>query len=128
MKISSIKKIITEDHKPEVRETVQRLAQVMNPFLDQTVQAISGNLTLSDNLKSKTYSIALPAGTSTYTVAWKINEKPSAVLIAQLTKSDLSPVSAAFALSWKYENESIKLTFLGLDAGTKHKIKLIGIV
>ncbi len=100
----------------------------MNPFLDQVVQALSGNVTIKDNLKSKTYFIALPAGTSTYTVAWAINEKPTAVIIAQLTKSDLSAVSAVFAMSWKYENESIKLTFLGLDAGTKHQITIIGLV
>lgn len=128
MKISSIKKLVVEDFKVDVRETVQRLAQILNPFLEQVVQVLSGNLTLADNFKGKVFDIDLPAGTSTYTVAWAINEKPTAVYIGQLTKSDLSTVSAVFALSWKYENEKIKLTFLGLDAGTKHKIKIIGIV
>ena len=128
MKISSIKKLVVEDFKVDVRETVQRLAQILNPFLDQTVQAIAGNLTLADNFKGKVYDIDLPADTSTYTVAWEINEKPTAVYIGQLTKSDLSAVSAVFALSWKYDNKTINLTFLGLTAGTKHKVKLIGIV
>ena len=128
MKISSIKKIITEDYKPEVRETIQRLATVLNPLIEQVVQAMSGNLTTKDNFKSKIYSIELPAGTSTYTAAWPINEKPVDVRIAQLTKSDLSAPAAAFALSWKYENEKIILTFIGLNASFTHKITIIGLV
>lgn len=128
MKISGIKKVIVEDFKSDARETIQRLSQILNPFLDQVVQVLSGNLTLADNFKGKVYNIELPAGTSTYTVSWKINEKPSSVYIGQLTKSDLTPVGAVFALTWKYENESIKLTFLGLDAGTRHKISIVGVV
>ena len=128
MKISSIKKLVVEDYKSEMRETIQRLATVLNPFLDQTVQALSGNLTTKDNFKSKIYSIELPAGASTYTVAWVINEKPVDVRIAQLTKSDFSAPAAAFALSWKYENEKIMLTFIGLNASFAHKITVIGLV
>jgi hypothetical protein len=128
MKISSIKKLVVEDYKSEVRETIQRLATVLNPFLDQVVQAMSGNLTTRDNLKCKVYSIELPAGTSTYTVAWPLNEKPTSVHIGQLTKNDFSAPAAVFALSWRYDSAKIILTFIGLNASFAHKITIIGAV
>ena len=128
MKITSIKKIIQEDFKSEVRETIQRLAFILNPLIEQVVQVLSGNLTLADNFKGKVYDIELPTGISTYTVAWKVNEKPTAVYIGQLTKSDLSAVSAVFAMSWKYSDTKIVLTFIGLNASYAHQIKIIALV
>ncbi len=124
-KLNSVKKIILEDYAQEYRELVQRLALTLNSFLDQTTTAINGGLTLRDNFKSKTYQVDLPAGTSTKTVAWTLNEKPTSVVIGNLTKSDTSAPSAVFSLSWKYTSKGLVLTFLGLDGSTDYVATII---
>lgn len=124
-KINAIKKIVVEDYDLSSRSLVQRLAQTLNSFLEQVTTALNGNVTLRDNIKGKVLRVELPAGTSTRTVAWAVNEKPTAVTIGCLTKKDLSAPSAAFSLSWKYDTDGIHLTFIGLDAGTAHVATII---
>lgn len=124
-RLNSSKKITPEDYPSDSRPLVQRLAQTLNSFLDQVTVALNGGLTIRENLKSKVYKLSLPAGTSTQTVAYDLNEKPTSVVIAQLTKSDSTTPSAAFCLSWRYDNKGIHLTFLGLDAATAHSTTII---
>lgn len=127
-KISSIRKIIVEDFSADMRDLITKLASVLNPFLDQVSSALGQQLTHRDNLKSKTYELALAAGVSTMAVAWDLNEKPTAVTIGNLTKDDMTAPSAAFCLSSYYANGKIQLTFIGLDAGTAHKTTINAVV
>lgn len=124
-KIQAVKKIIVEDFAADSRELIQRLASVLNPFLDQVITALSQRITFADNLRSKTYDIKLAEGVSTMVVAWEFNEKPTAVTIANLTKSNGQPPSQVFALSSQHSDRKITLTFLGLDAGTAHSATVI---
>lgn len=124
-RLNSSKKIVPEDYDSESRPLVQRLAQTLNSFLDQATVALNGGLTIRENLKSKTYRISLPAGTSTQIVNWDLNEKPSSVTIGQLTKKDYTAPSAVFSLSWRYDSRGIHLTFLGLDGSTEHTATII---
>ena len=124
-RLNSSKKIVPEDYPSDSRPLVQRLAQTLNGFLDQATVAINGGLTIRENLKSKTYRLSLPAGTSTQTVAWDLNEKPTSVVIGSLTKKDSTAPSAVFSLSWRYDDKGIHLTFLGLDGSTEHTTTII---
>lgn len=119
-RINSVKKLVVEDYSSDDRQLVQKLAQVLNPFLEQVSLAINGQQTLRDNLKSKVYKISLPAGTSARTVAWNLNEKPTSVIIGALTKTDGTAPADVFCLSWRYDGEGIHLTFLGLDGSTDY--------
>lgn len=125
MKINAIKRIIVEDYDQEARPTMQRLAQTLNGFLEQVSQALSGQLTLRDNAKSRVYSIELAKGTSTQTVAWTLNEKPVAVTIGNLTVKGGAAPADVFALSWGLGSKGLELTFLGLDAATDHTVTII---
>lgn len=124
-KIDSVKKIIPEDFESQYREIIKRLAFVLNPFMDQTVSALSKKITIKDNLTSVTYDLTLAAGVSTVTVAWPYNDKPTAVFIGNLSKSTGAAPSSAFSLSSYQRDKKIDLTFIGLDASTAHKVTVI---
>jgi hypothetical protein len=63
--------------------------------------------------------------TTASVVAWDINEKPTSVVIGSLTKLDGTAPADVFCLSWRYENKTLRLTFLGLDTGTHHIATII---
>jgi hypothetical protein len=126
VKIGTIKKLIVEDYPATARDVVVRLATTLNPFLDQASTAFGNNITIRENLKSKVYALDLPAGTATISLSWDLNERPTSVVIAQLIKHDLSAPSAAFSLSWRYDNKQLALTFIGLDVATRYTAIIVG--
>jgi hypothetical protein len=125
LKIDTVKRLVVEDFPVESRAFVQKLAVVLNPFLDSVTTCLTSNIT-ADNLKGKVWSIDLPIGKSTSTVAWDLNETPTNVQITKLALSTGLPPAAAFALSWSYANKQVTLTFLGLDASKAHKTTIEG--
>lgn len=127
MKISTVKKLVLEDFPAANRDLIQKLAQVLNPFLDQQTTALTSNLTI-ENLKGRQFTIDLKAAQTTASVAWDLNEKPTIVVVAKLTKSDgVTPPSGVFSMSWTYNTKNqIALTFQGLDSGTAYKVVIEG--
>ena len=129
MKISTIRKIVIEDYPAAMRDTMQRLAQTLNPFLDQVSAAISNQLTLRDNVKCKLYKVDLAADKYSAFVAWPLNEKPSSVTLAQLALANGNAPASAFSLHWQFGTQNgtqgIFLTFLGLAAATEHTVTIL---
>lgn len=125
MKIDTVRRIIVEDFPSESRAFVQKLATVLNPFLDTVTTCLTSNIT-ADNLKGKAWTLNLAAGLSTANVTWGLNEPPTNVQIAKLALSTGIAPAAAFSLSWSYANNMITLTFIGLDATKAHKITIEG--
>lgn len=125
-KIQAIKKLVVEDFPEENRVLVEKLAGILNPFLDQVNTALSQKLTYADNLKSKVYSFQLAAGVSTIVLAWDFNEKPTAVYIGNLTRANgTAPSSAAFSLSTYQSDKKLNITFIGLDSATAYSATVI---
>lgn len=125
MKIDANRKIILEDFDQANRSVVQKLAQIINPFMEQVAQALTANLT-RDNFKQQAWSFELPSGTTTRKVPWTLNEKPASVTIARLAaKSPTGTVTNAFNLTWTYGNGNIDLKFVGL-AAQDHVATIIG--
>lgn len=127
MRISAVKKLILEDFPASNKELMGKLAQILNPFLEQQTTALTSNLTI-ENLKGRQFTVELLAGVSTASVAWDFNEKPSIVVVAKLTKSDgVTAPADVFSMSWTYTaNKRIALTFQGLDAAIAHKVVIEG--
>jgi hypothetical protein len=126
VKVTGIKKLIVEDFPATTRETVQRLAQILNPFLDVVTKALTNGLTIKDNLKAQSFPLELAAGVSTQTVKWTLNEAPSEVRISRLAIKGGTAPAAAFSLFWAYEAPEIRLTFIGLNAGSIHETTVTG--
>ena len=127
-KISSTKKVILEDLPAEVRPWMKKLIDPLNRFLEQTYYALVQGLTVSENLKGQVNTITVAANT-TYPIeyAWKLNERPTAVWVANISDTTGALVPA-FSTSWTYDNGQVKVTLNGLTAANKYTLKLIGLV
>ena len=123
MKITSTKKVIVEDFATENRSLVQRLAIILNSFLDQVTQALTSNLTLADNLKAKVYTQQLATDATTFRVSWDLNEKPTSVYIGHVARVDaVAPEIHSF--HWTYSDKIITCTVSGLGSAV-HNLTII---
>lgn len=130
MKINSVRKIVPEDYSADSRTLIQKLAQTLNPFLDQVTAVLSGQVTVRDNVKGRLYDVELAVGESTRFIAWTLNEKPTSVTLASLRISETEVVpSQVFSLAWTFGTSNnttgIFLTFLGLDAAKAHHATIL---
>jgi hypothetical protein len=126
MQINTAKRIVIEDYPAASRDVVQILAQTLNPFIDQISTALTNNGTVADNLKAQKTVQSLQAGISQFSFHWKLNERPSDLHIAQLSRPDASVPTAVFSLYWVYANGTITCNILGLDGSKAHVVTLVG--
>lgn len=49
MQLDNVRRIVVEDYDKDSRQTVAKLAEILNPFMEQTVQLSQGNIDI-DNL------------------------------------------------------------------------------
>lgn len=49
MQLSNVRRIVVEDFKQEHRETVGKLSEILNSFMDEVIELSQGNITI-DNL------------------------------------------------------------------------------
>lgn len=125
MKISVSRKIILEELPSEVRGWFQKVTTVLNPYLDVTYQALNRGLTVADNFKAQSYTQTLQPGQTKLKLAYRLNERPIEVRIAQLIASDGTVPTSAPYCHWQYVNETIEATIVGLDSLKKYSITLI---
>lgn len=127
-KINAVKKIVVEDFSAADHDMIMKLAQVLNPFLDQVNAALNQKLSIDDNFRSKIYKFSLAAGVSTLVVAWPHNEKPTSVVIGNLSLSTGAAPAAVFSLSSYHSDAKITLTFIGLNASYAHNVTVVATV
>ena len=127
-KINSTKKLIIEDFPAEVRPWLKKLIDPLNRFLEQAYYALVQGLTTADNLKAQVNSFTVTTN-QVYPIkfAWKLNERPTAVWVANITESTGAAV-AAFSTSWVYDNGQVEVTLNGLSSSNEYNLKLIGLV
>lgn len=127
-KINSTKKLVLEDFPAEVRPWLKKLIEPLNRFLEQAYYALVQGLTTADNLKAQVNSYTVTTN-QVYPIkyAWKLNERPTAVWVANITESTGASV-AAFSTSWVYDNSQVEVTLNGLSSSSEYNIKFIGLV
>jgi len=127
-KISSSKKLILEDLPAEQRSWMKKVIEPLNRFLEQTYFALVNGLTIRDNLKAQISDSTVEIN-QVYPVkiAWTLNERPSAVLVA-LIQDDLGSAIPAYSMTWTIDSGVLKLTFNGLTATNKYNLKILGLV
>lgn len=116
-KFNSIKKITTEDIPQEHRGWFGKVLEGLNPFINQTVTALTNGLVLSDNNRSVKIPVIVSAS-QTYPMEYNLKElkgRPSVVLIGSLKASDNSVPGQAFSIYWTYNDGILSYTFIGLD-------------
>ena len=127
-KISSSKKLILEDLPAEQRSWMKKVIEPLNRFLEQTYFALVNGLTIRDNLKAQISDSTVEIN-QVYPVkiAWTLNERPSAVLVA-LIQDNLGSAIPAYSMTWTLDSGVLKLTFNGLTATNKYNLKILGLV
>lgn len=127
-KINSSKKLVLEDLPAEVRPWMKKVVEPLNRFLEQVYYALVNGLTITDNLKAQlSTSTVEPNQVYPIRIAWTLNERPNAVLVASIS-DDLGQAVPAYSMTWTYDSGVLKLTFNGLTAANKYNLKILGLV
>lgn len=128
MRLSTVKKIIIEDFPSEQRKWLPKLTLPLNTFLDQAYKALIKGITIRDNLKAEITSLTLLAGETSRKIKWGLNEKPSVCILGNIVYDNGEVPTTQITMYWVYANGQIEVTFLGLDANSKYKITILGMV
>jgi hypothetical protein len=127
-KILGGKKIILEDFEPEQRKWLPKLISPLNQFMESVYSALQKGLTISENLRAEVYKRTLPAGSSTQSLAWNLNQQPTAVLLGQITDTAGNIPVSQVGIMWTFRDNSITITYDGLDSNTSYRTTIIGLV
>lgn len=134
-KLPELRRIVTEEFKSEERDLIEKLGVVLNLFMEQTIDALNGNLD-SINIKQEIKDLTLSvnaSGTPNTDVIAKSNIKGK-VLGLEVIKADnitnpgTYPTGGIF-ISWTVVNNLIRiLNVTGLQPDQQYtlRVKLIG--
>lgn len=125
-KINSTKRIIVEEFPVEVRSWLKKLIEPLNRFLEQVYYALVNGLTVKDNLKAQVNTVTLDAAATTAKLSWNLNERPTAVFVANIS-DETGAVVSPYSMSWVFNNGQVELTLNGLSAN-KHTLTILGLV
>lgn len=130
MKLSSARRILLEELPAEVRKWFTTIIDIVNPFLEQTYRILTQGITIGDNLKSQKITIDVQVSqVYPVRVAYTLNERPYAVLVAQIYEATSSTaVVQNHSFNWYYENGTLLLYFSGLDTAKAYKANLFTMI
>lgn len=123
MKLAVVKKLLIEQLPDDVKKWFPIISNPLNTYMDGTVRALTGQLTLADNLKSQRFDITIES-TQTYPMklAYTLNERPTSVTVGQILPSDGS--IATYGMRWELSEGQLLISFSGLSA-VKHSLTLV---
>ena len=125
MKINAVRRLVLEDFPSEVRSWLTKLIQPLNQFTGEVIAALSGGLTIGDNLKAKKYDLTI-AASQAYPIklSYTLNEKPTSVSVAYCMEDTGTPTTptVAYSVWWTYSNNELSVTMIGLDAAKRYKV------
>lgn len=131
-KIRKINKILTEDFPSTYRDLVSKLAFVLNPFLDNLVDALDGRLNFSDNLDSEVKTITVtPSSDLPLKVRTDLARCDSVIITraTNLTNTSATLPGAPFVEFNNQESNGIRqieiTNITGLTSASRYRIKLI---
>lgn len=116
MKLSTIKRVLTESFPSDVQKWIGSLVSPLNNFLDQVTRALTNELTLADNLKAQSWVVTLEAA-QTYPIklAYNLNQKPSVLIVGRIASQDSSAIPA-HSFTWTWYGDRVEVTFGSLSA------------
>lgn len=129
-KIPVIRRILAENFKD--LSWMPRLASPINIFMEQTIRLFNKNLNFNDNIDGELKEFTA-SGTYPVNISWNRPNKPVAVWIGRVLRTDGSTVSysAALSLKWQFNTKGeIQIDdVVGLDdsASVQYKLVIIGV-
>lgn len=132
-KLGFLKRIITEDFPKDSQQLVSKLAFILNPALEQIVQAMANNLTFEDNIASMVKDITVEVGVDGKPISGGgfqstlkgVCKNIIIVRAINLTNSNVYPSGCPF-ISWEEDSKVINIKHItGLQANNKYRLRLI---
>ena len=129
MKPSNIRQIISEDYKTEDRDTISRLGGVLNYFMRQIIEILSGNVDL-DNMTWELLEVDVTVDADgTPNQVTRFNSSiinPRGIFVVNATNISSYPTSQPFISFTPQGGGIITVNNVsGLQADTKYKLKFI---
>lgn len=128
--LSNIRRIITEDFPTEDRETVAKLASILNFFMEEVTNTVNGELDF-DNLKRGTKTIEItvdangtPIGTDKFTFDNGL-QGTKVIRATNLANRNIYPTSHPFVTFEPIDSGVYRINNIsGLQANTKYSLVL----
>lgn len=110
MKLQSIPRLRKEDL-PDAPKWVSKLLAPINMFFENVYNALTGGLTLSENVQAQIHTASIRSDEIPYTFKKTIGEKAKCVIIAQIYEKENvdSLVSGSVYADWIETNDGIKI-------------------
>lgn len=129
-KFNTVKKIDISDMPEDQRSWMGKLLDPLNAFMTQTAMALTNGLVIADNSKNAkiTANIAVnQVWPMTYNLK-ALKERPSIVHIGSLRTTDGTSITAAFSVTWSYNDGILTYQILGLSAASKYEVVLYAVI
>jgi hypothetical protein len=129
-KIPNLKRIITEDFKPEVQSWIGKLLQPLNTFMEAVSTALNKGLTIADNFDGQVTTITIDSLPAKF--KWNSRRSPVGVFVVyaqEATGSHTTFTTAIFA-DWTYSDGQItilNLTGLSVSSTNKFNVTFVAI-
>lgn len=111
-----------------------RFLQPLNQFIEQSVQVLSRNVSLGDNIQARTFttSYTTDAAYATGTFepirfSWGGTSFPAAVFVTNITRDDnTTQLTSVGTPTWRFNDGSVVVTYVpGLAASTKYSLTFL---
>ncbi len=130
MKITTQKRFVAEEFPSEPRSWIARIIQPLNAFIEQMTSALTGGLTLADNIKAKVFTVDIQAN-QVYPIkmAYTLNERPTACFKGAIHENPFETGSLPVNdFTWILNNNVLELTFSGLNSSKAYRATIIAMV
>lgn len=133
MKLSGFKRILTDDIPAEYKQLAEKIAYAINPFAEETINAINGKLSIGDNLNQRYKEVTIELdsnGEPTQSVGFKSElvtrcKGISVENVENITNVNTYPTAAPF-VTFSESNGIINIKHItGLQTANRWKIRLL---
>lgn len=130
-KIGDLKRLTKEDFAADDQELIDRLAYVLNPFMEKVVGAFSKGIDFNNlNQELATFSVEVNgSGVPTSKTSVKYNLKTrlnGVIVVSAQNTTDSTPVTGAPFITYVQDGASVNITNVtGLPVGKKFTITMI---
>ena len=130
MKAPDIRKLMRDDIDLKTDEGVDQLFNILNIFNEQVNLALSGNLTLGENISGRVVEASFTTGSSFVPFTIPVNvDQISSVTIGFIQNQDNPSeviTNAVSLTSWTQISKQLKVNFItGLATNARYKIRLL---
>ena len=130
--LDSIKRIVKEEFKSEDRETIEKLAFILNSFMTQVIDTVNGKIDFRNlNQEVKTINVVVNSNgvpTTTTKIKHNLLTKIQGIICIDarnLTNTTLYPTNAPFLSFTPGEGVATIKNITGLQANNKYSLTLI---